>query len=598
MKKNILLYTLILAFSASLVAQNRSGDFTIIYKNQIPISKTESPVHTSGDRGQYGAFSYPAISKYSPETLDTLNYPLEGTYALYIFPGGYVSGNNSFGDKAKANKFGYPAGCVLKGVLIDFARATSGDVNIEIAAWNNEGDQNTPGSKIASTFISLDDIFIDVLNDQTTYVEFENPVVMTPTFYVGAILPTGVDTVAIYTNEDGDTDPATAWEKWSDGQWVPYDDEASWGFKMSHAIFPIIDTDVALTANFTASDMAINPGTTVDFTDTSIGGPISWSWSFEGGTPDISTEQNPAIIYNEEGLFEVTLVVGDGETYDTLTKTDLIWVSDEITIETDTLNYPLEGTYTVYEIIDGGYICGNNLFHDLAKANYFNISQDVKITGLLVDFVLATGGNPSIDLLIWNNNGTGGGPGSALATQSVELNTIESNIANNVMTYVPINPPISINHPFYGGFNLPTAPGDTLVVWSNEFGDTSPGTAWDKWEDGIWVPISDPSSWGEDLAMAIHPIVEYQTGIHDLTATVPIQAFPNPTNGLMQINFASVEDAFELELLNLDGTTIKLVTVPAGITNLTLDLTTLPGGVYFIRVTGEKTRGIQKIIIN
>jgi PKD repeat protein len=47
----------------------------------------------------------------------------------------------------------------------------------------------------------------------------------------------------------------------------------------------------------------------VEFTDISSGDPVSWEWTFEGGTPSSSTEQNPTVQYFTPGVYDVTLVV-------------------------------------------------------------------------------------------------------------------------------------------------------------------------------------------------------------------------------------------------------------------------------------------------
>jgi PKD repeat protein len=51
-------------------------------------------------------------------------------------------------------------------------------------------------------------------------------------------------------------------------------------------------------------------GQTVQFTDTSTGGPTSWSWDFGDG--QTSTQQNPAHAYGGPGPFNVTLTAGNG----------------------------------------------------------------------------------------------------------------------------------------------------------------------------------------------------------------------------------------------------------------------------------------------
>ena len=79
-------------------------------------------------------------------------------------------------------------------------------------------------------------------------------------------------------------------------------------------------------AGFSASSTQPCETTTVDFYDESLGLVTSWNWTFEGGTPATSTEQNPVVTYNTPGLYDVTLEVDDGSTSDILVMPDYIEV--------------------------------------------------------------------------------------------------------------------------------------------------------------------------------------------------------------------------------------------------------------------------------
>ncbi|CAG0993142.1 Xyloglucanase Xgh74A [Flavobacteriales bacterium] len=61
-------------------------------------------------------------------------------------------------------------------------------------------------------------------------------------------------------------------------------------------------------ANFSANPTSVCAGGTVQFTDLSTNAPTSWSWTFPGGTPGTSTQQNPLITYNTPGTYNATLV--------------------------------------------------------------------------------------------------------------------------------------------------------------------------------------------------------------------------------------------------------------------------------------------------
>lgn len=62
-------------------------------------------------------------------------------------------------------------------------------------------------------------------------------------------------------------------------------------------------------AGFIGSPTIVCQGSSVDFTDLSGGNIVSYSWTFEGGTPSTSTQQNPQVTYNTLGDFDVQLIV-------------------------------------------------------------------------------------------------------------------------------------------------------------------------------------------------------------------------------------------------------------------------------------------------
>jgi len=94
----------------------------------------------------------------------------------------------------------------------------------------------------------------------------------------------------------------------------------------------------SLTANFSADITEICAEEEVHYTDESISA-TSWLWTFEGGTPATSTDQNPSVTYSTAGTFDVTLEVSDGTNTDTDFEENMITVSPlpnpEVTGETD-----------------------------------------------------------------------------------------------------------------------------------------------------------------------------------------------------------------------------------------------------------------------
>lgn len=81
-------------------------------------------------------------------------------------------------------------------------------------------------------------------------------------------------------------------------------------------------------ANFSASSTVIYKGMTIDFIDLSTINPTSWAWSFGGGTPAASNQQNPSVKYTSPGIYDVSLTVSNGDGSNTKTITGHITVND------------------------------------------------------------------------------------------------------------------------------------------------------------------------------------------------------------------------------------------------------------------------------
>lgn len=82
-----------------------------------------------------------------------------------------------------------------------------------------------------------------------------------------------------------------------------------------------------LIARFNANPLAVCANDTVTFTDASTGGPNAWRWTFNGGTPNSSSSQNPQVVYNSPGTYDVKLVVTSGSGSDSLTKSGYITIN-------------------------------------------------------------------------------------------------------------------------------------------------------------------------------------------------------------------------------------------------------------------------------
>jgi len=89
-----------------------------------------------------------------------------------------------------------------------------------------------------------------------------------------------------------------------------------------------VEQVLAPETNFEANQVEIIEGDMIDFTDLTTNEPTAWSWSFEGGTPETSEEQNPdSVTYMIPGVYTVTLTSTNTGGTDTEEKDDYIVVN-------------------------------------------------------------------------------------------------------------------------------------------------------------------------------------------------------------------------------------------------------------------------------
>ncbi len=99
--------------------------------------------------------------------------------------------------------------------------------------------------------------------------------------------------------------------------------------KSVDAFITVVDP-VPVVSAFSTPSVSVAQYSTVLFSDDSQGAPDSWLWTFEGGTPASSTEENPSVTYNTIGTYGVTLQVtrsNDGAT-DTKTVNNYVTVTE------------------------------------------------------------------------------------------------------------------------------------------------------------------------------------------------------------------------------------------------------------------------------
>lgn len=111
-----------------------------------------------------------------------------------------------------------------------------------------------------------------------------------------------------------------------------------------------VDTPDPLSVDFNVASTTVISGESISFDPSVTGGvpPYSYSWTFDGGNPSTSTEEQPTILYSMTGNFDVSLVVtDDAGTSTTESKTGFVIVEEE-EIETGIIDPAITVLLKVY----------------------------------------------------------------------------------------------------------------------------------------------------------------------------------------------------------------------------------------------------------
>lgn len=251
----------------------------------------------------------------------------------------------------------------------------------------------------------------------------------------------------------------------------------------------------------------------VNFQDLSLNSPDSWQWTFPGGTPSSSTNQNPTVIYQDAGVYPVTLVVTNEAGTNEAVLSNYITVLDvpeadfftdingptvsfinnsnggdsytwdfgnnqSSTMENPVHTYTEDGTYMVTLIVTN--ICGTTSYSqmiEIATEPFANFSQDVTqgCADLVVQYTNTSSSNS--DSFEWSFPG---GTPSSSTEENPTVTYVERGVYNTTLTAFnetgentyTLNAAVIVNDVPTTSFNFTLD--DNTVTFDNttEFGDT------------------------------------------------------------------------------------------------------------------------------
>lgn len=270
-------------------------------------------------------------------------------------------------------------------------------------------------------------------------------------------------------------------------------------------------------------------------------------------------------------------------------------------IPTDTLAPGVATGWNLTGSVNGGYVVGINGYGDLAKAQYFLVSEAYNVEGGLFWFgAKQVGSDGTIAFNIYNMDGVAAttnsmtdiGPGTILVSESESMSAIDTS-ASLAMSHVHLFAnPITVNTDYAMGVNFAGAlAGDTIgIVSSNDGDDAGFNSSFELWSDGSsWYSMFE--AWPLDIFFGIFPIVDLSVVSIDeqqFINGVKAQVYPNPAVNAANLKF-EIQNSTDVQVIVYDATGRVLMntdmgTLAAGNHELPLAIENYTAGVYYYTV--------------
>ena len=356
-----------------------------------------------------------------------------------------------------------------------------------------------------------------------------------------------------------------------------------------------INTSLPPAPDFIADVTTICPGHTINFTDLSIGGPTTWTWSFPGGTPASSTLQNPTIVYPASGIYSVTLTVSNINGSNSWTQTSYINVSatQSLPFSEGFATSVTPPNWSNFDALSNGVIWQQSTsvggFGTSSESAYFD-NYDYDVSGQYdelrtpqYDFTSSSHPILTFDRAYarWS-----GGYFDSLAV----LASTDCGLTFNLM--------------YIKGYSaLATAPDNSSTMFiptSSQWKKDTVDLLSYAGQNNIMIAFQNRGHYGQ--AIYIDNInLSSPLGISENNSIINFNAYPNPNNGMFTIDMtANKMDDYSLELYNSLGEIVytEKLNQFVGDYKKQLNISDLRKGIYFLNVRSSKERiGSKKICV-
>ncbi len=407
-------------------------------------------------------------------------------------------------------------------------------------------------------------------------------------------------------------------------------------------------------AGFSSNLTTVCSGSDISFTSQSSPSVIAWTWTFEGGTPSTSTQQNPIINYTTPGTYDVSLIVtnptGEGATtindfitiitvpttgFQPIKDGNLVTLSNngqgatstnweitgqglDLTLSGSpvTFTVPANGQYLIIQINSNECGESNELIKTLdvnvyAESSFATISgQSSCVNSSLLFENLSLNANT----FEWTFEG-----GSPLTSTEMSPSTTFAEVGIYEVTLIARNDlgedtfalmvnvlPLTnaeFDQTLIDGkvdFEFTGTNADTLF-WSfgdgNTSADSNPTHTYNN--GGVYeVSLITKNTCNSDTASQTLTIIISSAADTELDTKVTVT--PNPNSGMFNINIKDSNETFKVDLIDIYGRSIDNLIIKNDNNNTSttqIDATNLPAATYILRIRGKDGVVTKQIVI-
>ncbi|MCK9452408.1 MAG: PKD domain-containing protein [Bacteroidales bacterium] len=364
-----------------------------------------------------------------------------------------------------------------------------------------------------------------------------------------------------------------------------------------------VSSEILPEVDFLASESLICTGTAVNFTDLSLYMPRQWEWSFEPSTVSftdgtVANSQNPVVVFEEAGDYTVTLTATNLNGSASDTKVALLTVGgiptmpfvelfQEISFEAAGWEIWNPDNQLTWELTDVAGLNETTKAAMLDFTHYYAIAQrdrlispPLNLTGydqinLSFKHAYAKRHEEYADsLIIYVSNDCG--------ENWTRIFADAENGTGNFATHPPVDGFVPTNVWDWCGVDWGA---DCITLSLNQWAGSS----------DVRVAFETFSFYGNPLY-----ITDVELGItvsldESFVSASSLQVLPNPTSGIFKLKYEGQNSFNKVEILNASGQLVKAFENVKS--DKTFDLTTLPAGVYLIKVYIDSKTYQEKLII-